>query len=834
MVLKRLPSKWSFHIGNWVARKWKEILLVTTLGTFFMAYMAVNIRIDTDLTLLLPEKDPYFLQYEQFFDEAAVDESLMIVFDVKGDLNTSIQLAQEIKSELTRMVDIVHYFRKMDAIAMMGTSGIILSSDNIFQELWSTLNLARFIFENPAAADFGIIRTMGNSYQKVQEILEQLTNAESIENYVAFSSDQQLMVMNLLLTEPSIDPDYITRSLSQIRRKVKEITDPYEIAFSFTGSYQTNLDSYTSINQDFVLTTAITLALITILFFLIYGNVWITIGIFISLVVAGTFTIGTLTMVFGRLNITSSFVLAALMGLGIDFGIHIANRVIEEMKAMAMTRPQHTRQKRRSIAMTSIVHALNSTGKTTMIGGLTTATAFLSLLVVDSPALQEMGTIIAFGIIIFLCTMLFVLPPLMILFSPWMRLHSFRHHLSKHLFRLYKPFSKKGFQPMIYAIMIVAAIMSVFAVRNFQAFDFTPPPFIPTDTESQQTMKRMIHHKLASPFEDTVLTFFDDPAKLLAAKETFRERSPYIAHVQSLMDFVPAFIAEDFPIFRQQILTIQETTQNPFMRMLLKKNQVDQEIQLFFEMIISSRSFQDLIQKVFESDILPLEARHFFMSIQDEKMVYKAYVESSLPLFQDNNLKDFVEDLDSFGVDFFGYSILYYKVTQQVISSVLFALLLSSVIISITVLMALRRVSDTVIILSSLVLTLILLYGVTWVLGLGINFMTLLALPLIVGIGIDGSVHIISRFEEEKKKGHDISSIAFFSNTFLGTGKAVTLSGMTTMIAFLSFLAARAPILQNMGLVLAIGIMINWLMSLFWVTSLKIFQQKWDKGGGQR
>ncbi len=820
----------SFPLGRWVARKWQEILLVTALGTFFMGYLAVGIRIDTDLTLLLPQRDPYFLQYNQFFEEGNVDESLIMVFEAPNNRIKALEMANEVYLSLSQMVDYVSYFRKMDAVAMMGPSGIILSNDQVFQRLWSTVNLAKLLIDNPAVADFAMIRVMGNSLHQVQEVLDQLASAESIDNYVLFSQDHQLMIMNILLTQPSMDQDFIASALRTIRTKVDTIVEAYGVTYSFTGSYQSSYDSFASINQDFLRTTMITLSLITLLFFLIYGNIWITIGIFLSLVVAGICSIGSLTLIFGHLNVTSSFILAALLGLGIDFGIHISNRIIEEMKTKGFTDLGHSKEQKRSIAKDSIVLALNSTGKTTMIGGLTTATAFLSLLVVDSPALMEMGAIIAFGIIIFLATMLLVLPPLLILFSPWMRLHSFRRHLSKHLFRIYRPFSGKGSKFAIYGILILTGVMSVFAVRTFQNFDFTPPPLIPQDTESQKTLSRLVDKKMVSQFEDSVVTFFEDPAKLMAAHQTFVERSRYIQDVHSIIDYIPPFLMDDFPQFKQQISTIKQTISNPLIDVLLRKHDIDKEIHAFFEIIDSSDSFRTFMDHVFQSNILPVEAQSFFVSRQDDRILYKVYIEANAPLFTDNHLKSFVEEIETFGVNFFGYSILFYKVTQQVISAIMFALLLASVIICITIIIVLRTVGDTVIILSSLAITLILLYAVVGLLGLGINYMTLLSLPLIVGIGIDGSIHIISRFKEEQKNGNSIHSVSFFSRTFLGTGKAVILSGMTTMIAFLSFLAARSPILQNMGLVLALGIIINLFLSLCWVPSWKLMQDKWRKG----
>ncbi|MBU1078784.1 MAG: MMPL family transporter, partial [Spirochaetes bacterium] len=104
-----------------------------------------------------------------------------------------------------------------------------------------------------------------------------------------------------------------------------------------------------------------------------------------------------------------------------------------------------------------------------------------------------------------------------------------------------------------------------------------------------------------------------------------------------------------------------------------------------------------------------------------------------------------------------------------------------------------------------------LVLGSIWVLGFlvlsGIYFtwMTIMIVPLIIGIGIDDGVHIIHRYRLEKR-----GSIPLVLRT---TGKAVMLTSVTTMIAFGSLRFSRMVGYQQFGIALFVGIGLLFLLS---------------------
>jgi predicted RND superfamily exporter protein len=97
-----------------------------------------------------------------------------------------------------------------------------------------------------------------------------------------------------------------------------------------------------------------------------------------------------------------------------------------------------------------------------------------------------------------------------------------------------------------------------------------------------------------------------------------------------------------------------------------------------------------------------------------------------------------------------------------------------------------------------------LVAGMAWMVGLmhlvgrKLDVMNLMALPLILGIGIDYGVHVIHRWRRE-----GVNSVR---TVYASTGKAILLTSLTTMLAFgsMSFSIWRGY--GSLGVALVIGV----------------------------
>src|SRR6267378_6990898 len=113
------------------------------------------------------------------------------------------------------------------------------------------------------------------------------------------------------------------------------------------------------------------------------------------------YTMAFTTLVVGHLNILTITFVPILIGLAIDYGVHLISRYEEELR----------RGKTQEAALTK---AMIYTGQGIFTGALTTAGAFLAMALTDFKGIQEMGVICGGGLIICFIPMMTMLPALLL------------------------------------------------------------------------------------------------------------------------------------------------------------------------------------------------------------------------------------------------------------------------------------------------------------------------------------------------------------------------------------------------------------------------------------
>jgi predicted RND superfamily exporter protein len=88
--------------------------------------------------------------------------------------------------------------------------------------------------------------------------------------------------------------------------------------------------------------------------------------------------------------------------------------------------------------------------------------------------------------------------------------------------------------------------------------------------------------------------------------------------------------------------------------------------------------------------------------------------------------------------------------------------------------------------------------GLMYLSGIMLSIMTVIALPMIVGIGIDDGVHIMHRWRSEGNGN--------VKTVFASTGKAIFLTSLTTGFAFGSLVFSVFRGWAQFGAALAIGV----------------------------
>lgn len=95
---------------------------------------------------------------------------------------------------------------------------------------------------------------------------------------------------------------------------------------------------------------------------------------------------------------------------------------------------------------------------------------------------------------------------------------------------------------------------------------------------------------------------------------------------------------------------------------------------------------------------------------------------------------------------------------------------------------------------------------------------------LIIGLGVDYAIHIVSRYREEVGEGDTVDQAMTIS---IGTsGVALVLATLTTVIGFLTNLANPVPALADFGILAALGIFFSFLLMMLFVPSFRILMDR--------
>jgi hypothetical protein len=137
-------------------------------------------------------------------------------------------------------------------------------------------------------------------------------------------------------------------------------------------------------------------------------------------------------------------------------------------------------------------------------------------------------------------------------------------------------------------------------------------------------------------------------------------------------------------------------------------------------------------------------------------------------------------------------------IQSQVLRDSRRALLWTAAAILLIVYLTFRNLRITLLVLMPIVFAIVVTFGLLRLAGHSFSFMSVTAIPLIIGIGIDNGIHLVRRYLE--KSPNNILDVAKAS------GAALIQSNLTTIIGFGALLAATFPPLAEMGLVTSLGV----------------------------
>jgi len=161
-----------------------------------------------------------------------------------------------------------------------------------------------------------------------------------------------------------------------------------------------------------------------------------------------------------------------------------------------------------------------------------------------------------------------------------------------------------------------------------------------------------------------------------------------------------------------------------------------------------------------------------------------------------------------------------------------FTLMVAAVIILLLLFVMQRSFSQGILIFIPLSLGLIWTMGTLGWLGIPLSVATVGLSAMILGLGVEYGVFVVSRYKEERAK--KFSQLDSLRTAVHGVGRAIIGSGLTTIVGFGVLSFAAIPMVQHLGQTLALGIAYCLLAALFANPVLILLEEDYEYWNIQR
>lgn len=473
-----------------------------------------------------------------------------------------------------------------------------------------------------------------------------------------------------------------------------------------------------------------------------------------------------------NLNVVTSFLFAVLGGLGIEIGIHMFSRYIEE------------RNSGKSVEE-GIFIILYYTGRAAITSGLTLAATFLILMINDFKGFSEFGLITGSGILIVYLTYHIVLPPLIVA-AEKIRLLKFKCRRSSESVvsdRAF-PYSKAV---LIATILLVALSSAGLALAKFE-YNFGK---LKANVKETQLAREKLRKTMPTVNRPAVV-LIKDLNEALAVKEFVdkkiaedetAKKTPVIDAFRSWYDVVQYNQDEKMAVIGE----IKQLLSDKTLKLVKGEHKKDLD------------EFKDVLNTTIpiKPNEIPNEVKEVFFGTKDDGYQL-AYInaEPHMELDDGRNAIAFaerIEKIETPGKTLYASSdaLVFADVLTTMLGDVPRVVILSFLCVFGIVLIDLRNFRKAALIMSPILIGVVIMFGFMFITRMRLNFYNMIVIPTVFGTSIDNSIHIFHRFEEMGR-----GSLLKVLKT---SGGAALMSSLTNIFGFLGLVFANHLGLASIG-----------------------------------
>ncbi|MEW6056059.1 MAG: MMPL family transporter [Bdellovibrionota bacterium] len=796
----------------WIERRHSVVLvlslLVAVVGTFYSVKLYKNLR--TDMEELLPETAQSVKDLKAVQGRVGGLNHLSVVIesqDVEAGRKFQRDLAQKMRELPKSLVDRV-------ADNIQEEKNFFSSHKALYMDLDDWERVRKYVKARLRSEGKKNPFSLGLEENKPGDRALDLDFEELRKKYADRSSsfdrfpggyfesrDGKIHVVLAFLAGKVSDIENNKR-LSEAAHRIARELDPKRYApdmeVGFSGDVQNVVEEHYGLVKDLILSSVIVAVLVLAVLLLYFRSIVGVLALSFALYVGTAATFGLSYWTVGYLNANSAFLGSIIIGNGINFGIIMLARYLEE--------------RRRGLDGTqALPRAVGFTAQATWAAALAAGFAYGSLVVTNFRGFNQFGVIGGMGMVVCWIASFTTLPALLIWLEQraWIRprMGEVRPWIAGRL-GSFVILAHRGIAFTTVVSVLVAGILITRLSEDTLESDFRKL----RNKESLVKGSGYWGNKVDAVFEryltpSLILTFDSkDTGKLVQALKEIQARaggaSP-ISDIKRVEDFLPK---DQFRKIRI-IEDLQELVR-PSMRARLSKEERELVDEFLPEKPIAPIELEDLPEGVVahfrELDgsigrivhVYPKLALPPMGAAEEEKKELAGFWDGKEVIRFAESMRQGLKDA-AVSAAIAGQPPLSADMLSAIVEDGPKATLIAFLAVVILIILLFPKFEYWRSILGALLLGIVWLGALMAAFDLKVNFLNFIALPITFGIGVDYAVNIFSRYRSDGSK-----SIA---KVIEHTGGAVGLCSLTTMIGYSSLLIAGSQAFVSFGTLAVLG-----------------------------
>lgn len=826
-------------------------ILITALSTI---YTAKNLGVHTDTTNMLSEEVPFRINHERYKEAFPQHtDTMLLVLDAPTpeQVHTAAKhLAARLQKDTENFYNI-HY---VGGEYFLEINGLLYKSipelNKITDRLAAAQPLITRIADNPSLDTFltvlieaiDALRTgqkleLEPILQGVQATLEARFSGDprALSWQILFDGSQQKKSYQaFILAQPRMDFAQLfaaEQPIAAIRKAAQEIgiTNNATVQLRITGEAALAHDELKSAMLGAQSSGLLALTLVAIVLFAALRHAGSVIIVLLSLILGLILTAAFATVAVGHLNLISIAFAVLYIGLGVDYAIHFLLRYEE------LYQP--------GISTSETLHATSGhIGNALMICAITTAIGFYAFMPTDYRGVAELGLISGTGMLISLVVTLTVVPALQRYFPTSLKYTA-------------PPAKQKSTSDWTHKIILITAILSALAstlIIQDTRFDYNLLNMNDPNAESVKTFQELLTSADDSPWYLAALAKDVEEVKQVMNQ---LKTLPEVSKVVTLLDLTPENQQEKYAFIEEMALTMGPTTftnsinkiNNPVLEGLHEKLEIlintlnrfiveqpthiasssaqalHNSLSTLLTQLSSNNAYdaQQLLNNINYDllHLLPESLKRLYVAFnaqpftqqdiptslrthwQDQNGTYRIVIYPAENINDNDALRRFVRSVQTIAPNVTGVPVISLEAGEAVVAAFIHAFSLALIGVIFALLILLKDIKATLLVLTPLLLAALFTGAGAVLLNIPFNFANIIALPLLLGIGIDCSIHIVHRSRNADTSEENVLHTS--------TTRAILYSALTTLAGFGSLVFSSHQGTASMGLLLTIGVLLT-------------------------